>query len=121
MGFSATSRQAEEIDWSEVEDSAVNTAVTATHAAEAGNRHYAVGFEAVVSGADLGNDVNIELLEGVTVRWRTKLGSGLPRGERSGVVFPRPIKMGVAQGAILTADAGGAGVIITLNLGGYTL
>lgn len=121
MGFEGTPRISEEIDWSEVADSAANAAVTVTHAAEAGNRHYIVSFEVVVSGATLGNDVNIELREGVIVRWRTKLGSGLARGERSGVTFPRPIKMGVATDVSLFASAGGAGVVLTSNLGGYTI
>ena len=121
MGFEGTPRISEEIEWSEVDDSASNVAVTVTHVAEAGRRHYAVGFEAAVSGATLGNDVNIELREGATVRWRTKLGSGLARGERSGVVFPRPVKIGVGTDVSLFASAGGAAVIITVNRGGYTI
>ena len=121
MGFEGTPRISEETDWSEVDDSGANAAVTITHAAEAGKRHYITGFEAVVSGAVLGNDVEVELLEGATVRWRTFLGSGLTQGERSGIMLQRPIRMGVNAAVALSAAAGGAAAVITVNLGGYTI
>lgn len=109
-------------EWTEVDDSAVDTAQTVTHAAEADRRHYVTCFEVVVSGADVGAaDINIEILEGATVRWRTKIGANSVRGERSGVVFQKvPVQIAIGSAVSLTASAGGAGVVTTLNLGGQT-
>ena len=121
MGYGDTARVAEEIDWNETNDRGANAPITETHAAEVGRRHSVVFIDVVVAGAALGNDVTIELLEGATVRWRTKLGQGLARGERGGIVFQRPVKMGVAQAAAVSVSAGGAGVVITVNIGGYTI
>lgn len=109
------------IDWTEVADSGVNAAVTVTHAAETDRQHYVIIFEVVVRGADLTADVVIELRQGATVIWRTVLGNGLTRGERSGVAFPRGLKLDSNTSAVLNATAGGAGTILTANLGGYTI
>ncbi len=109
-------------EWTEVLDSAPDTAQTVTHAGEADRRHYVTCFEVVVSGADVGvADITIELLEGATPRWRTKIGANSVRGERTGVVYQKvPIQIASGSAVSLTASAGGAGVVTTLNLGGQT-
>ncbi len=121
MGFGPTGITQDFSEWDEVDDSAANAAVTITHAAEAGRQHFVVGFEASVRGAILGNDVIVELREGATVRWRINMGSGSARGERSGVVFSRPRQYAIGGAPALNADAGGAGVVITLSMMGYTV
>lgn len=109
-----------DITWTEVADGALNAAVTVTHAAEADRAHYVIIFEVVVRGADLTADVVIELRRGADVIWRTVLGNGLTRGERSGVAFPRGLRLNTNTVVVLNATAGGAGTILTANLGGYT-
>ena len=121
MGFGPSAVKKESSEWDEVDDSAVNTVVTITHAAEAGRRHYVEGFEASIRGADLTSDVIVELREGATVRWRINLGSGSIRGERGGVVFNHPREFAVNSPVTVNAGVGGAGVIITLNMLGYTI
>lgn len=121
MGFGPSAVRKESSEWDEVDDSLVNTAVTITHAAEAGRRHYVVGFEASTRGADLTADIQVELREGATVRWRINLGSGSIRGERGGVVLPRPREYAENAAVTLNAGGGGAGVIVTLNMLGYTI
>lgn len=110
-----------DIEWTEVADGGDNAVVTVTHAAEADRQHYVIIFEVVVRGADLTVDVVIELRQGAVVKWRTVLGNGLTRGERSGVAFPRGLKLDNNTPAVLNATAGGAGTILTANLGGYTI
>ncbi len=122
MGISVLQNSPDDLssDWDEVDDSAANVAVTSTHAAVAGQRHFVTGFEAVSSGAALGNDVIVELREGATVRYRTQLGNAAVEGERAGVMFPRPRVFGLNTAVTLNAGAGGAGAIITLSMLGYT-
>lgn len=110
-----------ESEWDEVGDGLANAAVTITHVAEVDRQHYVVGFECSIRGADLGLDIILELREGATVRWRINLGSGSIRGERAGVVLPRPRQYAVNSPVTLNATAGGAGVISSLSMMGYTL
>ncbi len=107
-------------DWDEVVDSGDNAAAALAHALEAGRRHFVTGFEVVSKGAALGNDVIVELKEGATIKWRTSLGNAALEGERTGVMFPRPMEFALATAVDLEAGAGGAGVILTLSMLGYT-
>ena len=107
--------------WDENGVSAAGGAITITHAAEPGKRHIITGFEALALGAALGNDVTIELREDAAVRWRTGLGDAALVGERTGLMFSKPREFGLNAEASLVADAGGAGVLMTLTLTGYTI
>ncbi len=107
--------------WDENGVSAAGGSITITHAAEAGKRHIITGFEALALGAALGNDVTIELREDAIVRWRTGLGNAALQGERTGLMFPKPREFGLATAANLVSDAGGAGVLMTLSMTGYTV
>ncbi len=107
--------------WDENGVSAAGGAITITHAAEAGKRHIITGFEALALGAALGNDVTIELREDAIVRWRTGLGNAALEGERTGLMFSTPREFGLETAANLVSDAGGAGVLMTLSMTGYTV
>lgn len=107
--------------WAVTLDSAINTAATLTRAAVGGKRHYITGIEVSISGAAAANDITIDLRDNATVIWREIIGSGAPRGERVGVVFSHPVMCGLSVTASLAASAGGAGVVATLNITGYTL
>ena len=107
--------------WDENDVSVANTAITITHAAEAGKRHIVTGFEALVLGAALSNDVTVELREDATVRWRTGLGDAAPEGERTGLMFAKPREFGLNTAVSLVAIAGGALATITLSMTGYTV
>lgn len=63
----------------------------------------------------------IRLLEGATVRWKTVIGSGMARGERTGISFSNPIQFGVNTDVALDVSAGGASVVTTANIEGFTL
>ena len=107
--------------WDETGVSGANAALTITHAAEAGKRHVVTGFEALVLGAALGNDVTVDLQEEATNRWSTGLGNAAPVGERTGLMFAKPREFGLNTAVNLVAIAGGAGATITLSMTGYTL
>lgn len=107
-------------EWTEVTDGTANAVATLTHAATVGQRHYVTGWEAVTKGAALGNDVVVELREGATVKWRSTLGNTAVQGERTGVMYPRALEFASGIAVTLTAEAGGALVIITLSMLGYT-
>ena len=107
--------------WDETGISAAGAAITITHAAEAGKRHIITGFEALVLGAALANDVTVDLQEDATDRWKTGLGNAAPVGERTGLMFPKPREFGLNTAANLVAIAGGAGATISLSMTGYTL
>jgi hypothetical protein len=108
--------------WTVVQDSAANTAQTATKAAQAGARHYVTGVEVAVSGAAVGSaDISITLKDGTTAKWKTFIGAAAARGTRIFVDFSRaPIEMSVNTAVNLAVDAGGASVITTANIVGYT-
>ncbi len=108
-------------EWDENGVSAPGGAITITHAAEAGKRHIVTGFEAVSLGAALGNDVTIDLLDAATPRWRTGLGNAAVEGERTGLMFSKPREFDLNTDVNLVAIAGGAGVILTLSMTGYTI
>jgi len=108
-------------EWDENGVSAPGGAITITHAAEAGKRHIITGFEALALAAALGNDVTIEIREDAIVRWRTGLGNAALEGERTGLMFSKPREFGLATAVNLVAIAGGAGVILTLSMTGYTI
>ncbi len=107
-------------DWDEAADGGANAIATLTHALTAGQRHFVTGFEAVSKGAALAADVVVELREGANVKWRTTLGNTALQGERTGVMFPRPMEFALATAVTLEATAGGALVVITLSMLGYT-
>jgi len=107
-------------EWTEVGDSVANTALTLSHALVVGQRHYVTGFEAVTKGATLAQDVVVELRDGVDVKWRTTLGNAAVEGERTGVMFPRAMEWTSGVAVDLNVEAGGALVVITLSMLGYT-
>jgi hypothetical protein len=101
-------------------DSGINSPQTLTKAAVTGKSHYITSLEVSISGAAAANDITISLKDGSTVVWKEIIGSGAPRGERAGIVFTSPIKMTAATATTLVVDAGGAGVLTSANLAGYT-
>lgn len=107
--------------WDENGVSGANAALTITHAAEAGRRHVVTGFEAVVLGAALGNDVTVLLQEDANTRWSTGMGNAAAVGERTGLMFSKPREFGLNTAVNLAALAGGAGATITLSVSGYTI
>lgn len=106
--------------WAITQDSGNNAAQTLTKALSAGKAHYITGFEVSIAGAAAVNDITVSLKDGSTTIWKGNIGSGSPRGERTGVAFAFPVALTAGQAANLVVDAGGAGVITTANLVGYT-
>lgn len=106
--------------WTISQDSAANTLQTLTRAGEAG-AHYVSGFEVATQGAAIGADIVCTLSEGGTVRWRSVIGAGAARGERTGLSFTNPIRFAPGVNVVLTIAAGGAGVITSGNIEGFTL
>lgn len=111
--------------WAVTADSVANTAKTLTKAAVAGKSHYITAIEVVISAAAAGADINCVLKEDAAGTpasyWKEIIGNASPRGTRVGITFPLPIKLTAGKTADLVVDAGGASVITTLNMSGYTL
>lgn len=107
-------------DWTEVGTSAVNSALTLTHTGIVGKIHFVQGFEVVVTGSVTSGDTTIEVREGATVRWRTAIGDSSARGDRVGIMFPRPLQLFSGADAVLSIASGGVGVQMIGNLIGYT-
>ena len=111
--------------WTMTGDSAANTAITLTKNAVAGKSHYITAIEVVISAAAAAVDISCILKEdaaGIPVNmWKEIVGNASPRGARVGITFPLPVKLSTNKTADLLVDAGGAGVITTLNLSGFTL
>ncbi|OPX93985.1 MAG: hypothetical protein A4E53_00148 [Pelotomaculum sp. PtaB.Bin104] len=107
--------------WTVTGDSTANAAVTITKAAQPNKKHYITAIEAVVSGAAVGAaDVAVELRDGSTVKWKSIIGAAAVQGTRVVMAFSHPVELSTNAAANLYAAAGGTGVIITLNMAGFT-
>lgn len=115
------SRAVEPDTWSETGDSDPNTALTLTHAAEAGKRHYVTMIEVAISGAAAGADITVELKDGDTTKWKEIIGNGATQGERVGFVYLHGIKMNENSDVNLVVSAGGDGVVTHVNMAGKTV
>lgn len=108
--------------WAVTQDSAANTSQTLSKAAVAAKRHYLLACEVVISAAAVGTaDIVVTVQDGGTVLWKSIVGAGAPRGERVGVVFSQPLQCSVNTAAQVVVGAGGASVVTTANLCGYTV
>ena len=107
--------------WTVSADSAANSSQTLTKSAGSNQHHYVNAFEVVISGAAAGGDITVVLKAGGTQKWKTVIGSGAARGERTGICFTNPIDMGLAADVTLEVSAGGAGVVTSANLEGFSL
>ena len=107
-------------EWTEVGDSAANAAQTLTRAAPNGRAHTVTAFQVTISGADAAADVTVELKTGTDTKWKTVIGSGSTRGETVGAVFSSPLVCGYEEAVTLEVSAGGADVVTSANLAGYT-
>lgn len=106
--------------WTVSQDSSANTAQTLTKAADA-SRHFVSGFEVATQGASIAADIVCTLKEGSTVRWRSVIGAGAARGERTGLSFTNPFVFAANTAVTLEITAGGAGVVTTGNIEGFTI
>jgi len=106
-------------------DSGANAAQTITVAAVAGKSHYITAIEVAISGAAAVSTITAILKEDAAgtpaSKWKEIIGIASPIGTRVGIAFPIPIKLTTAKTADLVIDAGGAAVITTGNISGYTL
>ena len=112
-------RDIEWLTWGITTDSAANAPVTLTRGAVAGMRHIITGFEAIITGASPTIDIPIILRLGGAIFWKSFIGSGSARGSRVGFMDSK-IATAINAGASIEAAAGGAGVVVTLNLSGYS-
>lgn len=95
-------------------DNATNATATATRAATSGARsHYVTSIAASFSGSVAG--VQLVLNEGATEigRWYVH--------DVFALVFPSPIKIDPGNATSLVLSAGGAGVVGSVTLNGYTV
>jgi hypothetical protein len=106
--------------WGITQDSAADTTQTLSKDAVVDQRHHITAFEVVISGGDAGADISVILKDGTTAIWKTLIGSGATRGERVGMVLSQPLQCGVGNAASLEVGAGGADVITSASMAGYT-
>lgn len=108
--------------WTVTQDSAANTLQTVTKAASgAGVKHYVTGFSAVVSAAAVGAaDAAIILKDGSTAKWKEFFGALAVRGARVSATFDPAIEITANAAVNLEIAAGGAAVVTTGNIIGYT-
>lgn len=106
-------------------DSEANTAKTITIAAVEGKSHYITAIEVSISGAAAVSTITVTLKEdaaGTPVsKWKEIIGIGASIGTRVGLALPFPIKLTAGKTADLVISAGGASVVTTGNIAGYTL
>lgn len=107
--------------WTVSSDSGANSPQTLTRTGFTSQAHYINTIEVAISGASAGADVFVILKEGATVRWKSVIGLGAARGERTGVAFANPIRFERGVDAVLEVAAGGAGVVTHANLEGFTI
>lgn len=105
--------------WAVSGESAVNSALTISRAGEAGRKHIITAVEVVIRGAAAAVDIPVTV-SAPSIIWRAVIGSGSPSGSRTGMVG---VSLGGATGSAssVSVPAGGAGVIIAVNLAGYTI
>ena len=106
--------------WVKRGTSSANTAQTITVPAQLNRAHKILGFEVYIYAADAGNDITIELRENTTTLYKTIIGSGAPRGERVGLIFPKPLYAGVNAPVSLFIGGGGTGCVTEANIMGKT-
>lgn len=106
--------------WAITQDSAANAAQTLTKAAVADQRHYITALEAAISGAAAGADIAIVLKDGSTAKWKSVIGNAAASGSRVQLSFPQPVEVSVNTAANLEVDAGGASVVTSASMSGYT-
>lgn len=107
--------------WPLSAQSAPGAAATLTRAAEAAKRHYLQGYLVALGAADTTQAITVTLNFGSAVVWRDRFGAAAKRGERVGVMFPFPIPAAQGQAVSLEVSAGSAGVVLDVNLAGYTV
>jgi hypothetical protein len=101
------------------QDSGANAPQTLTIAASAGSRIYVSGFEVATSGNAVGADIVCTLTDGATTKWKSVIGSGAARGERTGLSFTNPVSWTQGNPVVLTVTAGGASVVTSANIEYY--
>ncbi len=106
--------------WTATQDSAANAAQTLTKAAVAGKKHCITALSVAVSGAAAAADITVTLKDGATVIWKGVVGTGA-RGMGLIKDFLFPLVLSENSAANLEVAAGGASVVTTANLTGYTL
>lgn len=98
--------------WSEI-DNQTNALATATRVAETGKRHQVTGVSGSFSAAAAG--ILLVVKDGTTEIYREYIHNA------GGMSFPAPLD--ITEGAACSAElsAGGAAVIGSVNLNGYTI
>lgn len=105
----------------ETQDSSANSSQTVTVAGSSGRFHFVTGFEVAISGADASEDIFVTVEDDGTAIWKTVIGSGSARGERTGIAFSRPVRIGRGNDLTLVVTAGGASVVTHANLEYFTI
>lgn len=106
--------------WTEVGDSAANTAKTVTHAAEADRRHHVTKLTVSIRGAASGNDVRVEIRdEDDTVLWDAYVDA--VRGIAIQEDFETAIELDTNKDVKVVVAAAGALAIATISVGGFTV
>jgi hypothetical protein len=108
--------------WSITQDSTANTIQTLTKAAVTGKTHYIMGVFVFTGAATVGAaDVTALLKDGTTVVWKGIIGAGDAQGACIGFTVSVPIAMTAGNAVNLVVSAGGASVVTTANIIGYTI
>lgn len=108
-------------EWSVTQNSAANTAQTLTKAGEVGKKHRVTSVDVFISGAAAGSDITVTLQDGATAKWVGKIGNAAASGSRAGFSVPSGVEMTAGNAANLVVTAGGASVVTTANMTGYTV
>ncbi|MDP4224819.1 MAG: hypothetical protein Q8910_00415 [Bacteroidota bacterium] len=99
------------------QDSTANTTNTVTLSAIASTKYKIYGYQIIVSGAAVASNIAVTLTDNATVVWKDFIGIGTSIGSGAGVIFNSPIEATAVNTAfIVSATAGGASVITTINI-----
>ena len=102
-------------------DGVANTDTSILLPARLVKTHYLTYIHIILSGAVAANNCVITVKDGDSIRYKTLIPSTAPIGSDKTVSFVYPIAITTGSALEVKATAAGAGAILTVNVGGYTL
>lgn len=102
------------------QDSAAGAAQTLTIAAVVGRAHHVTEVSVGILSGEAAGQVNIEIQDGVTKRWKSVLDTAVNGNERI-LTFDPPLRMTKGNDAKVVVSAGGGAVVTIANAKGYTV
>lgn len=102
-------------------DGLANQEVSLLIPARVDKTHYVTYVHAILTGATAGANCEITVKDGEILRYKTFIPTAAVVGTDKIIQFDFPLAISTGVATEIKATAAGAGAVITLNVGGYTL